>query len=141
MFKLNQHIPFDLFGTSWIIKFVKKTQSKKDGHWIFGHSNIMKKTVKVSINDDKGKPLDDETIQITALHELVHSILTTGQFLEETRDEPMVEWIARSIRALYKQGVIQQIMAENTLRNESRINTNLINAKRINKYGEEFKQG
>lgn len=119
MFKLNQHIPFDLFGTSWIIKFVKKTQSKRDGHWIFGHSNIMKKTVKVSINDDKGKPLDDETIQITALHELVHSILTTGQYLEETQDEPMVEWIARSIRALYKQGVIQQIMAENTLRSEN----------------------
>lgn len=119
MFKLNQHIPFDLFGTSWIIKFVKKTQSKRDGHWIFGHSNIMKKTVKVSLNDDKGKPLDDETIQITALHELVHSILTTGQYLEETQDEPMVEWIARSIRALYKQGVIQQIMAENTLRSEN----------------------
>jgi len=119
MFKLNQHIPFDLFDTSWIIKFVKKTQSKRDGHWIFGHSNIVKNTVKVSINDDKGKPLDDETIQITALHELVHSILATGQYLEETQDEPMVEWIARSIRALYKQGVIQQIMAENTLRSEN----------------------
>lgn len=135
MFKLNQHIPFDLFGTSWIIKFVKKTQSKRDGHWIFGHSNLVKKTVKVSINDDKGKPLDNETIQITALHELIHSIFTTGQYLDETRDEALVEWVARSIRALYKQGVIQQIMTEDVPSNE-----NHINVKRINKYGEEIKQ-
>lgn len=90
---------------------MKKTESKnKDKHWIFGHSSLMEKTVRVSINDDKGKPIDTETIQNTSLHELVHSILTTGQYLDETRNEPMVEWITMSIQSLYKQKVIQRMM-------------------------------
>lgn len=113
MFKIGEQLSFELFGTSWVIKFVKKTESKnKDKHWIFGHSSLMEKTIRVSVNNNENKPVDAETIQNTALHELVHTILTTGQYLDETRNEPMVEWIARSIQSLYKQKILQRVMEE-----------------------------
>lgn len=114
MFTVGKTIPFNLFGTSWTIKFVKKTESQgRDKHWIFGNSSLLEKTIKVSVKDREGKDVDAESIQITALHELVHSIFTTGQYLDETKNEALVEWTARSIYNLYKQEVLQKIMKEN----------------------------
>jgi len=51
--------------------------------------------------------MPDEEIQITKLHELIHCILGTGMYGEASSDEPMVEWLARSIYSLVKQGVIK----------------------------------
>lgn len=41
------------------------------------------------------------------LHELIHAILGTGMYGEVSGDEPMVEWLARSIYSLRKQDVIK----------------------------------
>ena len=39
--------------------------------------------------------ISDSDIIKTLLHEINHAILTTGQYLNPSSDEPLVEWIAR----------------------------------------------
>ena len=113
MFKIGNKKTFRLFGTTWTIHMQRKVEShKEDRHWIFGHSSIMDQSIRVSVNNKEDKPLPTETVKTTALHELVHAILPNGQYLEETQNEPMVEWIARSIQSLYEQKVIQFILDE-----------------------------
>lgn len=113
MFKIGAKKTFRLFGTTWTIYLQRKVEShQEDKHWIFGHSSIMSRAIRVSVNDKNDVPLPSETIKTTALHELVHTILTSGQYLEATQDEPMVEWIARSLQSLYEQKVLQYILDE-----------------------------
>lgn len=122
-FKVGDKKSFRLFGTTWTISFVKKTESSKDKHWIFGNSSIADRLIQVSVNNKDGKLLDEETICTSALHEIVHSILTSGQYLDSTQDEPQVEWIARSIQSLYEQNVFQYIL-ENKSKTKSNLNKN-----------------
>lgn len=40
------------------------------------------------------------------LHEIVHSIFQTGQYMSCDNDEPLVEWTARCLKALKQQHII-----------------------------------
>ena len=48
----------------------------------------------------------DLEIYITLVHEIIHAILDTGQYFEESQKEPLVEWIARCIISLLKQDIL-----------------------------------
>ena len=48
----------------------------------------------------------DLEIYITLVHEIIHAVLDTGQYLEESQKEPLVEWLARCIISLLKQDIL-----------------------------------
>lgn len=45
-------------------------------------------------------------IYVTLVHEIIHTILDTGQYLEESQKESLVEWLARCIVSLLKQDIL-----------------------------------
>lgn len=104
-------ITFNLFGTSWTMTFISEIKTK-DNYWKLGDTDSVHSTMTVSTKDTKNNPLNDDLIKNIAIHELVHSILSTGQYNEASRNENLVEWIARSVQSLYKQKVFQKILGE-----------------------------
>ena len=52
--------------------------------------------------------LSKEDIELTLYHEIVHSILGTGNYREYSNDEPLVEWIANCLISLKKQKILSE---------------------------------
>ena len=98
---------FNLFGSNWTIKFADEIVIDKEDGFQFGITDHINRVICVSTKDKESNQMPDEEIQITKLHELIHCILGTGMYGEASSDEPMVEWLARSIYSLVKQGVIK----------------------------------
>ena len=90
----------DIFGSKWKLKFVDKIDLEDDSN-PDGITDANKRLIAISTNQS-----DNETI-ITLLHELIHAILDTGQYLSSSQNEPMVEFVARSLYSLTKQRLIQ----------------------------------
>lgn len=104
--KSNQNT-FHLYGTEWTIRYCdyiekeKEDEDEKDG--LCDHSEHL---ISVATKKLNGKDKVPSEIELTLLHEIVHAILGTGQYISSCEDEPLVEWIARSIYSLKKQGVL-----------------------------------
>lgn len=62
-------------------------------------------TIEVAKKLDKIKVSIEEQ-RLTLLHELFHAILKEGQYLSCADDEPLVEWLARSINEAIKKKII-----------------------------------
>lgn len=90
----------DIFGSKWKLKFVDKIDLEDDSN-PDGITDANKRLIAVSTNQS------DNEIIITLLHELIHVILDTGQYLNSSQNEPMVEFVARSLYSLTKQRLIQ----------------------------------
>lgn len=90
----------DFYGSKWRLKFVDAIKVE-DNSSLYGITDSANRLISI----DKNQP--DNELQITALHELIHAILDTGQYLNSSRDEPMVEWLARGFYTLIKQGVFE----------------------------------
>lgn len=90
----------DIFGSKWKLKFVDKIDLEDDSN-PDGITDANKRLIAISTNQS------DNEIIITLLHELIHAILDTGQYLSSSQNEPMVEFVARSLYSLTKQGLIQ----------------------------------
>lgn len=90
----------DVFGSKWKLKFVDKIDLEDDSN-PDGITDANKRLIAISTNQS------DNEIIITLLHELIHAILDTGQYLSSSQNEPMVEFVARSLYSLTKQGLIQ----------------------------------
>lgn len=90
----------DIFGSKWQIKFVDKIEVEDDSD-IDGLTDSTNRIISVSTNQSKNE------VNITLFHELIHAMLNTGQYLNTSKDEPMVEFLARSFNSLIEQGVIQ----------------------------------
>lgn len=95
---------FDIFGTTYIIKFVD-TLDKEDNLLHYGCTVGNTKEIRISKEVMKTKQPDSE-LYITLVHEIVHVILDTGQWFEESSNEPLVEWLARCIISLLKQDIL-----------------------------------
>lgn len=98
---------FELFGTTWNVKFIEKSKELEDGKYELGNSNYMTNTITVSTHDADGNPLSEENVKLTLFHEIVHSIFATGSYISSTEDEPLVEWTARCINSLLKQQIFE----------------------------------
>lgn len=92
----------NIYGTIFYIKFEDKV-TDEDGNFVFG--KVRNRTIYISTKDVEGKKIPNEEIDITILHELFHAILESGQYWNSDSDEPLVEWLARSINSLIKQGI------------------------------------
>lgn len=90
----------DIFGSKWKLKFVDKIDLEDDSN-PDGITDANKRLIAVSTNQS------DNEVMVTLLHELIHAILDTGQYLNSSQNEPMIEFVARSLYSLTKQRLIQ----------------------------------
>lgn len=95
---------FDIFGTIFTIKLVD-TLDKEDNILHYGLTEGNTKEISISKEVMKVKQPDSE-IYVTLVHEIIHAVLDTGQYLEESQKEPLVEWLARCIISLLKQDIL-----------------------------------
>ena len=95
---------FDIFGTVFTIKLVD-TLDEEDKLLHYGITECNTKEIRISKEVMKAKQSDSE-IYITLVHEIIHAVLDTGQYLEESQKEPLVEWLARCIISLLKQDIL-----------------------------------
>ena len=95
---------FDIFGTVFTIKLVD-TLDKDDNNLHYGLTEDNTKEIRISKEVIKAKQPDSE-IYITLVHEIIHAVLNTGQYLEESQKEPLIEWLTRCIISLLKQDIL-----------------------------------
>ena len=95
---------FDIFGTVFTIKLVD-TLDEDDNNLHYGLTEDNIKEIRISKEVIKAKQPDSE-IYITLVHEIIHAVLNTGQYIEESQKEPLVEWLTRCIISLLKQDIL-----------------------------------
>lgn len=96
----------DLLGTTYQVKFVDLIEVNDDGSCMMGECDSSIQLIRVCKKDRLGNPLSEELIKQNLCHEIVHAILNEGQYLNQSEDEPMVEWLGRNIYQLFKQKVL-----------------------------------
>ena len=96
---------FNIFGTKYKIKFVDNVLDE-EGNWMYGRVDTSSKEIQVSIKLSNGKDVQENEILITLYHEIIHAILLTGQYVNSSNDEPLVEWLARCILSLKNQKIL-----------------------------------
>ena len=96
---------FNIFGSKYRIKFVDNVLNE-EGDWTYGKIDTHSKEIQVSIKLSNGKDVQENEILITLYHEIIHAILLTGQYVNSSSDEPLVEWLARCILSLKNQKIL-----------------------------------
>ena len=98
---------FKVFGEPWKIQWTKCIVCPNNPEmWRFGETNNATHTIRISQESVEGIPVPERTQELTKMHELVHVILDEGQYLEESQNEPLVEWIAKCLVSLKEQNVL-----------------------------------
>lgn len=95
-----ENIKFKIFDSNWTIKFKENVFTQlEDGRevWAYGITEPAERCMYVSTKTESGKDIPPLELKLTALHELVHAFLISGQYLQCSSDEPLVEWLARCI--------------------------------------------
>ena len=95
----------DIFGTTYTINIVDTLDKAEDECSYYGETEYSSKTIKIGRNVHNIKQSDTE-MRLTLLHELIHAILSTGQYNNSSNDEPLVEWLTRCIYSLKKQNIL-----------------------------------
>lgn len=101
---------FNLFGTDWYVHFTNETITDKtrkgsdEQGFYFGINYADRRVIEVALLNVDGNPLCDSEICNTLVHEIVHAIYSTGCYENTNNDEPLVEWTAKCIISLIKQG-------------------------------------
>lgn len=67
----------------------------------WGLTDYVNRRICIATKDSESKPFPKEEIELTKLHELMHAALGTGMYKNVSDDEPLVEWLARSIMPLF----------------------------------------
>lgn len=97
----------NIFGTKYKILFVDNANPDiGEGEYSFGICDSTRFIIRISIKDIDGKPLSEDIIKISLLHELFHAILNEGQYRGSSDDEPLVEWLAKCTNSILNQKVI-----------------------------------
>ena len=99
---------FNLFGTEYTIKYVDKIEDKNsrdEDVEIYGQTIYCSREIKIAktVYGEK-QPLEE--MRLTLLHEIMHAIFTSGQYLSCSSDEPLVEWVSRCLNQLIKEKII-----------------------------------
>ena len=96
---------FNIFGSKYRIKFVDNVLNE-EGDRTYGKIDSYSKEIQVSIKLSNGKDMQENEILITLYHEIIHAILSAGQYINSCNDEPLVEWLARCILSLKNQKIL-----------------------------------
>lgn len=97
---------FDIFGTKYRIKFMDVVPNDNPETFTWGDTDGRVHLIQIATKDIKGKPIPEDELDITVKHELMHTIFSEGQYSSCNTDEPLVEWCARCLHSLKKQGVL-----------------------------------
>lgn len=95
----------DIFGTTYTINIVDTLDKADDECNYYGETDHSSKIIKIGRNVHNIKQSDTE-MKLTFLHELMHVILSIGQYNNCNNDEPLVEWLARCIYSLKNQNIL-----------------------------------
>lgn len=97
-----------IMGTPYTVEYLEKVKKENQEEGIIseGLCDSSNRSIKVATKRPDGKDFPKEEIEKNFLHELFHAILDEGQYLEESSNEPMVEWLARCTRDLIRQKVL-----------------------------------
>lgn len=94
----------------YTIRFVDACElidGQDEGGFNFGVFDPKGKVITISTrNPETGKPFPKEQVMQTLRHELMHMILFEGQYLECYADEPLVEWLAKSVGILLRNKIL-----------------------------------
>ena len=98
---------FNIFGDIWTVHFKEQVfnseKPDEEPQWVYGVATSgAGKNIYISLKNANGEPLTEKDILNTIVHECVHAILISGQYLTETVDEPLVEFLAKGILSLLK---------------------------------------
>lgn len=98
-----------VFNTKYKVTYVDDIKSDTPDRTTMGETDFHLKTIKIRVTNRDGNPIPKSEVEICLLHELFHAILTEGQYLNSTDDEPLVEWLARCTKQLIDQKVIGNV--------------------------------
>lgn len=107
-----EDIKFKVFESPWVIKFQEQVFTEtEDGRevWAFGIAKPAERKIFISTKTEEGIAIPASEIKLTMLHEVMHAILMTGQYLQANQDEPLVEWLARCIFSMISSKTINKI--------------------------------
>lgn len=93
-------------NSRWKVKYKDALSSEDKEIFYFGLSDFIHKEIRLSTKLPDNKIMDKDTLQETYYHEIIHSILNEGQYKEVSKDEPLVEWIAKCLLQLKKQNAL-----------------------------------
>lgn len=96
---------FNIFGEKYVIHFVDTLDIPDDDTSHYGLTNNPKKEIQIALNV-KGNKQSDNELKITLIHEIVHCIFDGGCYFNSSDDESLVEWTAKCIVSLLKQGIL-----------------------------------
>lgn len=97
---------FKFFDETYSIRYVDHIDSEEDSTYSFGCTDLVNKVITIATKSPSGKPYSEKHIRQIIRHELVHIILAEGQYLGESLNESLVEWIAKCIGILREKGLI-----------------------------------
>lgn len=89
-----------IFNSTYKLLYVNEIESEDPDRTAMGVTDGNLKTIKIRLLNREGKPVPEKELEITLLHELFHAILDEGQYLNNSMDEPLVEWLARCTKHL-----------------------------------------
>ena len=97
----------NVFGTKYQIKFVDRIRPNEENNLTYGECDSTRRTISISLKDTDNKPIPDNIVKTSLLHEVIHAILNEGQYSGASSDEPMVELLAKCFMdIIYKQKLI-----------------------------------
>ena len=100
---------FKFMDSVWTIKFVDRVELLDDQGPTatnFGLCDADRRTITIGLKDIDGRPYRKEQVIQTLRHELMNMIMFEGQYLPCFNDEPLVEWLAKSVGMLLKAGLL-----------------------------------
>lgn len=79
---------YNLFGSTWKIQKIQFVDEVvgENNKWLFGETESPSRVITVSIKKPDGSKLSKDEIELTVLHEIVHSIFQTGQYMNCDED-------------------------------------------------------
>lgn len=109
MEKVFKNRKFKFMDSVYSIRFVDRVPllDNQDPDSVnFGQCNIDKKEILIGLRDAEGNFYREEQIENTLRHELMHVIMFEGQYNNCYADEPLIEWLAKSLGILLKQKIL-----------------------------------
>ena len=100
--KKYEDFTINLFGDDIDVCFHDKVFSDTDPEmWIFGNCNFAERVINISLQSPSGRLLTSNQIKQTFVHEMVHIMLESGQYYDQSYDEGLVEWLAKCINMMF----------------------------------------
>lgn len=100
---------FKFMDSVWKIEFVDRVplMEGQEGGTNFGLCDPDRRIITIGLKDADGKSYAKEQVINTLRHELMHMVLFEGQYVSCFNDEPLCEWLAKSVGLLLKQKVLE----------------------------------